>query len=128
LITPANLSGAVNQFAAKTATFLETLMSSVKARGLTVEHQQMLARKCDFSLNWLEWNDPEADRNAKREARRDTCEAFKARYLLAGGPEPKLGEAKDQKAPQRDEAVRWRGRHREAGFGRDQVVSLGRLT
>ena len=31
-------------------------------------------------MNWPEWNDPNADRTAKSDARRDTCEAFKARY------------------------------------------------
>ena len=49
-----------------------TLLGSVKAGGLTLAQQQALADKCEFSLSWPEWNDPKADRNTKREARRDT--------------------------------------------------------
>ena len=58
-----------------------TLMGSVKAGGLTSAQQQALAYKCKFSLAWPEWSDPKAERNTKREDRRDTYEAFKARYL-----------------------------------------------
>ena len=58
-----------------------TLLGSVNAGGLTSAQQHALADKCKFSLGWPEWNDPKADRATKREARRDTCEAFKARYL-----------------------------------------------
>ena len=56
-------------------------LGSVNAGGLTLAQQQALAEKCGFSLSWLEWNDPKADRNTRREARRDTFEAFKKRYL-----------------------------------------------
>ena len=53
----------------------------MNAGGLTLAQQQALAEKCGFSLSWLEWNDPKADRNTRREARRDTFEAFKKKYL-----------------------------------------------
>ena len=53
----------------------------MNAGGLTLDQQQTLAEKCEISLSWLEWNDPKADRNTRREARRDTYEAFKEKYL-----------------------------------------------
>ena len=61
-----------NSFCDKLGVPRMTLLGSVKAGGLTSAQQQALADKCKFSLNWPEWNDPKADRNAKGDARRDT--------------------------------------------------------
>jgi len=58
-----------------------TIRGSLQKDRLSAAHQRVLADKCDFSLNWPEWNDSTADRSAKGDARGDTCEAFKARYL-----------------------------------------------
>ena len=70
-----------NSFCEKLGIHRNTIRASLEKGGLSSEHQRILADKCKFSVNWPEWNDPKADRSIKREARRDTCEAFKARYL-----------------------------------------------
>ena len=70
----------VSSFCDKLGIPRTTLTGSVKAGGLTSAQQRVLADKCKFSLKWPEWNDPNADRTAKGDARRDTCEAFKAKY------------------------------------------------
>lgn len=70
-----------NSFCDKLGIPRNTIWASLEKGGLTSEHQRVLADKCEFSLDWPEWNDPKADRNAKGDARRDTCEGFKARYL-----------------------------------------------
>lgn len=70
-----------NSFCEKLGIARMTLLGSVNAGGLTSAQQQALADKCGFPLSWPEWNDPRADRNARREARRDTCEEFRKKYL-----------------------------------------------
>jgi hypothetical protein len=68
-----------------------TLLASIEAGGLTADQQGLLAENCKFPLDWPEWNDPKALRTAKREDRRDTCEAFVAKYLAdhPSGKEPR---------------------------------------
>jgi hypothetical protein len=70
-----------NSFCKKLGIPRNTMRASLEKGRLTAEHQRILAKKCGFSLDWPEWNDHNADRNAKGDARRDTYEAFKDRYL-----------------------------------------------
>ena len=70
-----------NSFCEKLSIPRNTIRASLEKGSLAAEHQRILADKCKFSLDWPEWNDPNADRATKREHRRDTCEAFKAKYL-----------------------------------------------
>jgi hypothetical protein len=72
-------NGSVNSFCKKLGIPRRTLLDSAEAGRLTSKHQGVLATKCKFSLNWVEWNDPHADSNAKLN-RRDTCKAFIAKY------------------------------------------------
>jgi hypothetical protein len=70
-----------NSFCEKLGIPRNTIRASLEKGGLTAEHQRILGERCKFSFEWPEWNDLKADRNAKGDARRDTCEAFKAGYL-----------------------------------------------
>ena len=74
-------SATQNSFCDSLGIARNTIRDSLENRGLSAKNQRLLADKCKFSLNWREWNDPKADRNTKGDARRDTCEAFKAKYL-----------------------------------------------
>jgi hypothetical protein len=69
-----------NSFCEKLGIPRNTIRASLEKGGLTSEHQRRLADKCLFSLDWPEWNDTKADRNAKGEERHDS-EKFKKKYL-----------------------------------------------
>ena len=69
-----------------------TLLASVKAGGLTSKQQNLLATKCQFSLSWPEWKDPYAGRTTGRDGRRDTFEAFEAKYLEHHSPKEPIND------------------------------------
>ena len=69
-----------------------TLLASVKAGGLTSKQQHLLAAKCQFSLSWPEWKDPYAGRTTGRDGRRDTFEAFEAKYLEHHSPKEPIND------------------------------------
>ncbi len=57
-----------------------TLKTNLKSGGMSEDNQRELAKLCGFSTDWPEWRDPNASRRTPPHQRRDTAEAFVARF------------------------------------------------